>query len=157
MKYWGLLTLKLLVAALVVGGFWLFASWLAGPGPTGLLANWPRLGSDLPYTFAVVFSVLVGFGAGWLCAIDQVYRCRRCGRRLRMPQTEGSLSHTLLESGPYTEYICTYGHGKLHVPDVHLSNSRTMRWIGYGSLWENLMRAEGEAVAKARWRPWRPK
>lgn len=147
MRYWGLLAAKLVLAAIVVGSFWIVASWLAGPAPTGLLANWPRLGSDLPYTFAVAFSVIVGFGVGWLCAADQVFRCRICARRLRMPQTEGNWSHTLLETAPYTEYICTYGHGKLHVPEVHLSHSRTMRWIGYGSLWENLMDAERKEKA----------
>lgn len=142
MKYWSWLVAKLLLATGLVGGFWSLAIWIAGPAPTGLLAGWPRLGSDLPYTFAVAFSVIVGFGLGWLCAADQVYRCRTCARRLRMPRSEGSLSHIMLGGAPYTEYICTYGHGKLYVPDLHLSNSRAWRWIGYGSLWEDLMRAE---------------
>lgn len=141
-RYWGWLAVKLIAAATLVSGFWNVAATLAGPGPTGLLANWPRFGSDLPYTFAACFSVLVGFGLGWLCAADQLYRCRTCVRRLRMPMSQGNYSHTMLGGAPYTEYICTYGHGKLYVPDVHLSSSRARRWIGYGSLWENLMRAE---------------
>lgn len=142
MKYWAWMAAKLLSAAVLVAGFWTVVSWVLPPAPTGLLANWPRFGSDLPYTFAVAFSGIVGFGLGWICAADQVYRCRICVRRLRMPRSEGNLSHVMLGGAPYTEYICTYGHGKLYVPDVHLSSSRARRWIGYGSLWENLMRAE---------------
>ncbi|HXE31227.1 MAG TPA: hypothetical protein VN515_05450 [Terriglobales bacterium] len=146
MKYWSWLILKLILAIGIVGGFWTVASWVVPPPPTGLLANWPRFGSDLSYTFAVAFSVILGFGLGWLCAADQVYRCRICVRRLRMPRSEGNYSHVMLGGSPFTEYICTYGHGKLLVPDVHLSNSRSLRWTGYGSLWENLMNAEHKAA-----------
>jgi hypothetical protein len=145
MRFWSLLALKLAVATLLVGGFWTVVGWIVPPPPTGLLAGWPRLGSDLPYTFAVFFSVLVGFGLGWLCAADQLYRCRRCARRLRMPRTAGDYGHVMLGGAPCTEYICTYGHGKLFVPEVHLSSSRVRRWTGYGSLWENLMDAERHA------------
>ncbi|HWG37880.1 MAG TPA: hypothetical protein VN690_09210 [Terriglobales bacterium] len=144
MRYWVWLAAKLVLVVLGTAGFWWAVSLLLPPAPTGLLANWPRFGSDLDYTFAVGFAVLVGFGLGWLCAVDQVYRCRRCARRLRMPVSEGNYSRTMLEGSPYTEYICTYGHGKLYVPDVHLSSSRAMHWIGYGSLWENLLHAEDE-------------
>ena len=143
MRYWGWLAIKLGMAVALVAGFWTVAGWVVPPAPTGLLANWPRFGSDLSYTFAVAFSVIVGFGLGWVCAVDQVYRCRTCARRLRMPVTSGgNYSHIMLGGTPRTEYICTYGHGKLNVPDVHVSSSRAMRWIGYGSLWENLMAAE---------------
>lgn len=142
MKFWGWLVIKLLIATAAVVAFWTVVSWMLPPAPGGLLADWPRFGSDLSYTLGVGLAVIVGFGLGWLCAVDQVYRCRVCARRLRMPQSEGNFSRIMLGGTPYTEYICTYGHGKLSVPDVHLSSSRTMRWIGYGSLWENLMEAE---------------
>lgn len=142
MKYWSWLVAKLIAASFIVGGLWLLISKLLPPAPGGLMADWPRFGSDLGYTFAVGFSVLVGFGLGWLAAIDQVYRCRICLRRLRMPQSEGRLSSAILGGSPYTEYICTYGHGKLYVPDVHLSSARAMKWIGYGTLWENLLNAD---------------
>jgi hypothetical protein len=141
-RYWGWLLIKLALTILAVGAFWTLASWLLPPAPSGLLANWPRFGSDLSYTFAVAFSAILGFLLGWLAAVDQVYRCRICVRRLRMPRSEGNYSHTLLGGTPFTEYICTYGHGKLYVPEVHVSSSRALRWVGYGSLWENLMQAE---------------
>ncbi|HXR96885.1 MAG TPA: hypothetical protein VN709_03485 [Terriglobales bacterium] len=144
MRYWGLLAAKLLTALILVLWFWRVALWFVPAAPTGLLAGWPRFGSDLPYTLAAGVSVLVGFGLGWLCAADQVYRCRTCCRRLRMPVSEGTLSHVMLGRTPHTEYICTYGHGKLYVPEVHVSSSRAMRWTGYGSLWENLVRAEND-------------
>ncbi|MGH9481652.1 MAG: hypothetical protein ACRD1L_06135 [Terriglobales bacterium] len=142
MKYWSWLIAKLALAALLVVGFWTIVSWMLPPPPTGLLANWPRFGSDLPYTFGLAFAGLFGFGLSWLCAADQLYRCRTCVRRLRMPRTEGNYSQVMLGGAPYTEYICTYGHGKLKVPEVHVSSSRAWRWIGYGNLWENLMHAE---------------
>ncbi|MGH9479949.1 MAG: hypothetical protein ACRD1A_12015 [Terriglobales bacterium] len=145
MRYWGLLAVKLMIAAAAVVGLWTVVSWMLPPAPGGLLADWPRFGSDLSYTFGVGLAVIVGFGLGWLCAVDQVYRCRVCARRLKMPQSEGNFARVMLGGTPFTEYICTYGHGKLTVPDVHLASSRAMRWIGYGSLWENLMEAEHRA------------
>ena len=149
MRYWGWLAAKLVSAAGLAYGFWSLAADVAGPGPTGLLADWPRFGSDLSYTVAMALAVIVAFGLLWLCAADQLYRCHTCARRLKMPASEGgNLSHTMLGGSPFTTYICTYGHGKLYVPDVHLSSSRAIRWTGYGNLWENLMQAEREAVKK---------
>jgi hypothetical protein len=149
MRYWGWLAIKLALALAIVWGLWEVASIMAGPGPTGLLSDWPRFGSDLAYTFAIGFVVIAGCGLLWLCAADQVYRCHTCARRLKMPETEGgNYSHTMLGGSPFTTFICTYGHGKLYVPDVHLSSSRAMRWIGYGSLWEDLMQAERTAARK---------
>lgn len=141
MKYWSLMVVKLIAAAAIVAGVWYVITLLLPPAPGGLLKDWPRFGSDLVYTLAVGFSVLLGFGLGWLAAVDQVYRCRTCLRRLRMPQSEGTYSSIMLGGTPFTEYICTFGHGKLFVPDVHLSSSRAMKWIGYGTLWENLVNA----------------
>lgn len=149
MKYWAWLLAKLGLAALVVVGFWTIVSHLLPPAQGGLLADWPRFGSDLPFTFAVAIAVILGFGLGWLAALDQVYRCRICVRRLKMPQTEGNYSSVWLGGTPYTEYICTYGHGKLYVPDVHLASSRTMKWTGYGNLWENLIEADRNAQMRS--------
>lgn len=142
MKYWSWFAAKLLLAVVVVYGYWTVANWVIPPPPTGLLANWPRLGSDLSFTFAVAFACILAFGLVWLAAADQLYRCRKCVHRLRMPRAQGDYSHTMLGGTPFTEYICPYGHGKLYVPDVHLSSSRARRWTGYGNLWENLLQAE---------------
>lgn len=142
MKYWSWLLAKLGASAAIVLIVWQLALRLAGGAPAGLLAGWPRLGSDLSYTFAVFFVCLLACALVWLSLVDQVYRCRRCVRRLRMPQSEGNYSRTLFGHSPFTTYICTYGHGKLSVPDVHLSHSRARLWTGYGSLWEDLMEAE---------------
>ncbi|MGH9466481.1 MAG: hypothetical protein ACRD1Y_03915 [Terriglobales bacterium] len=142
LRYWFWLLCKLAVAALLVLGVWTVTTWVVPPPPTGLMSAWPRLGSDLPYTMAAFLVVVVAFGLGWACAVDQVYRCRTCARRLRMPRTKGNYSHVMLGGAPHTEYICTYGHGRLNVPDVHVSGGHIFRWVGYGSLWEDLIQAE---------------
>lgn len=142
LRFWAWLAAKLALAALLVVGFGTVVGWAIPPPPGGLLAGWPRLGSDLSYTFAVFLVVVFAFLLGWVCAVDQMYRCRVCARRLRMPHAEGNYSHIMFGGVPYTEYICTWGHGKLNVPDVHVVGGAFFRWTGYRSLWEDLMEAE---------------
>ncbi|MGH9412268.1 MAG: hypothetical protein ACRD0Y_00875 [Terriglobales bacterium] len=139
-----MLAIKLAVSVLLVIGFWTVASWTMPLTRGGLLAEWPRLGSDFGFTVAVFLAMLLSFFLGWWCAVDQVYRCRVCARKLRMPQMEGNYSRVMRDGVPHTKYICTFGHGRLTVPDVHLSANRTplFRWVGYGTLWEDLMHAE---------------
>ncbi|MGH9486198.1 MAG: hypothetical protein ACRD04_01220 [Terriglobales bacterium] len=146
-RFWLWLALKLTVAALLVLGFWTVTTWVVPPPATGLLAQFPRMvASDWPYVLAVIAAIFLGFGLGWVCAADQVLRCRVCARRLKMPRSEGDLSHTLLGSTPpRTEYICTWGHGRLLVPETHLPTSRPNLWIGNRSLWEDLIQAERQA------------
>jgi len=132
---------KLAFSAGLVLLLWWGASHLLPPAPRGFLAGSPRLTHDLPFTLVVGAFVLLACGLVWLAAIDQRYRCRVCVRRLRMPQTEGHYSSVLLGGIPYTEYICTYGHGKLYVPQIRASYATT-RWTHYESLWDDLMRAE---------------
>lgn len=143
-RYWLWLAVKLGIAGLIVVGVWTVAGWVIPPAPGGLLAGYPRLGSDLAYTLAVFVVGFIAFLLGWWCAVDQVYRCRVCVRKLRMPLAEGNYGRVMREGVPHTEYICTYGHGRLRVPDVHVSGSRAplFRWIAYRSLWEDLLDAE---------------
>ncbi len=141
MRYWLWLAAKLLGIAIAVVGLWALVVRLLPPHPGGLLANWPRLGVDLGYTLAVF---LLGLGAAGLlaiCAWDQRYRCRTCGRRLRMPAASGIFSSVMLGGTPNTEYICTFGHGKLEVPDVHTSY-RPAKWTRYDGIWDDWRRAE---------------
>ncbi len=145
-RYLGWLAAKLLAIPLLLLVVWLGLQDLLPPPPGGWLAGAPRFGIDLPFTFAAGFLVLLGAGLVRLCIWDQMYRCRQCSRRLRMPQVEGSYSSVWLGGVPYTEYICTYGHGKLFVPDVKLSG-HVPRWTRYESLWEDLVKADrGEKV-----------
>ena len=138
MRYWLLLSGKLCAVVL--------ASWLLwavvvrysphAPGVAPLVALTYLLWK-LPWTLTIGV-VFVAFCAGlYLCVLDQLYRCRVCCRRLRMPVTNGSRSHALTDR-PHTDYICTYGHGKLSVPEAQLSGFESYRWTFYGDIWKEL-------------------
>ena len=102
-----------------------------------LLVALSYLSWKLPWTLTIGV-VYVAFCAGlYLCVLDQLYRCRVCCRRLRMPVTNGSRSHALTDR-PHTDYICTYGHGKLSVPEAQLSGFESCRWTFYGDIWKEL-------------------
>jgi hypothetical protein len=147
MKYASWLAAKLLAVCLILLGFWAALNWLFPPA-YWWPHNWPRLGRDLSYTVAVGALVCVACGLLYLVYLDQRYRCRVCVRRLRMPQPEGNFSSVWLGGTPYTEYICTYGHGKLLVPDVHLASARRAKWTPIKSLWEDLLEAEEMATRR---------
>lgn len=144
MRFWALLALKLAAIAAVTAGVWLAIETVLPPHPGGLLSGSPRLGVDLTYTLAVFCLGLAAAALLGLCAWDQRYRCRTCARRLRMPVAEGVFSSVMLGGVPHTEYICTFGHGKLYVPDVH-TTYRPAKWTRYPTLWDDLMRAEALA------------
>ena len=73
-----------------------------------------------------------------LIILDQRYRCRTCGRRLRMPVTRGRYAQMLLFGRPTTEYICIYGHGTLRVPDLHISGHEPNDWEPHEDIWKEL-------------------
>ncbi len=146
-RYIVLIVLKLLgLAGIMAASLWAINVLL--PPPPGLLHDWPRLGSSLPYTLGIGLWFLAGYGLLRFIIWDQRFRCRICCSRLRMPLTEGVYSSVWLGGAPYTEFVCTWGHGKLFIPDVHLASGRKAMWVGYNSLWDNLMKAESEAVEK---------
>ncbi len=146
-KYWALLLGKILVVGNLAWGL----GWLVGrlmPAPSHLLANWSRLGTDWPYTLGMALGGLAIYLLLRLALWDQKFRCRVCIRRLRLPQAEGIYSSVLLGGAPYCEYVCTWGHGKLYVPELHLASSGKAIWTGYESLWDNLLRAEEITMRK---------
>ncbi len=146
-KYWVLLMGKILVVASMA---WALGWWDGRlmPAPNQLLAHWSRLGTDWPYTLVMPLCGLASYLLLRLALWDQKFRCRVCVRRLRLPQAEGIYSSVLLGGTPYCEYVCTWGHGKLFVPELHLASSGKPMWTGYESLWDNLLRAEEAAVEK---------
>jgi hypothetical protein len=77
-------------------------------------------------------------GVLFLIILDQRYRCRSCGRRLRMPVSTGSYSHMLLSGRPQTEYICLYGHGTLKEPELHISGREPSAWEPNSDMWKEL-------------------
>jgi hypothetical protein len=123
-------------------------------------ASWQRLTRyRLPrplfsiHTRAVSLSTLSGlwflFSAGllYLCILDQRYRCRVCLRRLRMPIETGSWGRMFMLGRPRTEYICTYGHGKLNVDELQISGLENPEWTPHEDMWEELVAASRDDEA----------
>ena len=139
MRYWGILLGKLVVAAGLVCAIWygLHKSYT----PPYEIARWnhsPFL-HDLNWT--IMMFLLFLFAQGLLFAIywDQKYRCRTCGRRLRMPVLTGRYAQMLLYGEPKLEYICTYGHGTLKVPELHISGNQPNDWKAHDEdIWKEL-------------------
>lgn len=137
MKYWGVFAAKLLSAAVL-----LYALWAAMhryyPLPAHYALNRQEAFlHDLPWTTLVFVYNLLVQGALFLIILDQRYRCRTCGRRLRMPVNSGSHAHVLF-APPRTDYICTYGHGTLKVPQLNLSGRDKPDWKENEDMWTEL-------------------
>jgi hypothetical protein len=65
---------------------------------------------------------------------DQRRRCPLCLRMLTNPARVGERSRSLLSfSG--IEYVCSDGHGLLHVPDYPTSWFESQRWLALDSSW----------------------
>lgn len=143
MKYWGFLAAKLAVAG---GVSWVVLFLLLqflpkqGPGLRGVTTE--PFTHDLSYTTAMLVYFLFVIGLVYLAILDQRYRCRTCLRRLRMPIAQGSWTHVLL-GPPRTDYICTYGHGTLEVPDLQLGGPHPPAWQKHeDDIWKELVRVE---------------
>jgi hypothetical protein len=102
------------------------------------IENPPRFAHDLGYTLAIGLLFLISCGMVYAAIWDQRYRCRVCLRRLRMPIETGSWSGMLQFGRPEIEYICTYGHGRLNVPEVHISGAETAEWTAQSDMWTEL-------------------
>jgi len=94
---------------------------------------------DLPWTGLVLLFFLLVQGVVFLIIWDQRYRCRTCGRRLRMPVMTGRYAQMLLYGQPKLEYICTYGHGTLKVPELHIGGTQPSDWQQHDDdMWKEL-------------------
>lgn len=138
MKYWAYFAGKVLVAGMLL---------LAARAAIGLSFArrtpilYPRqdpFAHDLGYTSAMMLFFLLSSGLIYLIVRDQRYRCRTCLRRLRMPVAAGSWPNMFLKGQPRMEYICTYGHGTLKVPDVDLAGSKSPNWESHADIWKEL-------------------
>ena len=141
MKYWSYFVVKLALAAALVAAVWqaMHAVW---PEPEPFMrVKLDPFGTDLAYTFAILFLGLFAVALGYLAVLDQRYRCRTCLRRLRMPVSRGSWQGVLL-GPPRTEYICPYGHGTLRVKDLHLESPEATNWRQIDDIWKELERME---------------
>jgi hypothetical protein len=138
MKYWTFFAVKILAAAAILLALWPLAQLLL-PAPEPFLnATLHPMGRDFGYTLGVWGFWMIGVGLLYLVVHDQRYRCRTCLRRLRMPIARGSWNRMLLLGRPHTEYICPYGHGKLKVPELHLTGKEPTDWAEQQDIWKEL-------------------
>lgn len=141
MKYWAILVGKLFAALAVLYPIWLgLHAWYEPPAEI-LRFNHNPFGHDLEWTTIMFVYNLVCCAVLVLIILDQKYRCRTCGRRLRMPVSRGNHSRLLL-APPRTEYICLYGHGTLTIPDTQLTGPEPVDWKQHRDIWSELFEAE---------------
>jgi hypothetical protein len=139
MVYWSILAAKLVVGGSSMYGLLYALAWFYNPPDE--VTRWghsPFL-HDLRWTTMMFLYFLVCQGVLFLIVLDQKYRCRTCGRRLRMPVSRGRYAHMLLFGRPTTEYICIYGHGTLNVPELHFSGREPNNWKAHDEdMWKEL-------------------
>ena len=145
MRYWGILLAKVLVGAAVLYGIWqALHAFYVPPAHLRRFGHSPFL-HDLPWTTLMFVYNLLLQGILFLIFLDQRYRCRTCGRRLRMPVHTGRYAQVLLFGPPKTEYICTYGHGTLRVPELHITGKEPASWERHEDIWKELEELDSKA------------
>ena len=142
MRYWGILVAKVAVAAAGLYAIWIGLK--ASYTPPYEIARWNHspFTHDLNWTTMVFLFNLLVYGVLFLIVWDQRYRCRTCGRRLRMPVQTGRYAQMLLHGRPKLEYICTYGHGTLKVPELQFSGKEPNDWQPNEDMWKELTSIE---------------
>jgi hypothetical protein len=137
MKYWGVLAAKLVGGAAFLYGIWLAIYHWYFPANYAWSRHDPFV-HDLPWTTLMFLYNLICNAVLVFIIIDQRYRCRTCGRRLRMPISSGSHAHVLF-GPPRTDYICIYGHGTLEVSDLQLTGREKPDWKPHDdNIWKEL-------------------
>jgi hypothetical protein len=138
MRYWAILGAKLVSATFLLYAVWAGLSALYTPPEH--LARWNHspFMHDLGWTGMMLLFNLLVQGVLFVIIWDQRYRCRTCGRRLRMPVQTGRYAQMLLYGRPKLEYICTYGHGTLKVPELHFSGKEPIDWQENEDMWKEL-------------------
>jgi hypothetical protein len=143
MKYWLYLVSKLAAGTLLMYAVWIGIVALM-PAPeilTPRRKSW--FAQDLWWTTMALVYCLACLGLLKIILWDQLYRCRICVRRLRMPLETGSWTSMLLFGKPRTEYICPYGHGTLKMPEVQISGHERPDWQPNGEdIWKELSNLE---------------
>lgn len=142
MRYWGIFLLKMALLYAVLRGLWFALVLLLPPPETFLYHRFRPFGHDLRWTAVILLLFLLGCGLLYLAVWDQRFRCRSCGRRLRMPVLRGSYSKMLQEGRPKFEYICPFGHGTLSVPGTKFQGREPSQWKANKGLWEHLVAAD---------------
>jgi hypothetical protein len=134
LRYYAFLLSKSALALLPVAAVWVvLTEWAFPAGP-----RWLAMG--VRPTATLVFLMLCATMIWW-SLVDQRLRCPSCFRRLRMPVSLGRFGSILFDL-PATEYICTHGHGTLHVPEPRTNELEPTRWRPHGDVWEELLAAK---------------
>jgi hypothetical protein len=93
---------------------------------------------QVAYKGVPVHGLLVGCILAFRWAVvDQRQRCPVCLRLLTNPVRVGQPSQTFLEWYG-TEFICSRGHGFLHVPEIATSCYGAQRWLRLHGSWRGL-------------------
>ena len=149
-RYWGFLLLKVALSCGIAAVFLCEINYSWYPYKPLPIINTRYFGGSVEAAIhgqtnsALLYTGLVGlwflFLAGllYLSILDQRYRCRVCLRRLRMPVEKGSWGRMLMLGRPKMEYICTYGHGTLNVPELQISGIENSEWKEHGDMWSEL-------------------
>jgi hypothetical protein len=130
-RYYAFLLAKSALALLPVASLWLGLTESGGSAVPRWLVAGARPMATL--VFLLLCAAMV-----WWSLVDQRLRCPVCFRRLRMPVSLGTLGSILFDL-PATEYICTHGHGTLHVPEPRTNEMEPTRWRPHGDVWEELL------------------
>ena len=144
MKYWGFLAAKLAVATGILYAIWL-GIYSIYPFPPYYAQNHRQaFMHDLPWTTLMFGFHLICNAVLFFIILDQRYRCRTCGRRLRMPVSTGSHAYVIF-GPPRTDYICIYGHGTLKVPELQVSGREKPDWKkNDDNIWKELFSMTGK-------------
>ena len=136
MKYWAYFAGKLTAIGLLLAALW-FGARLVVPRAEHAFVD-ERLNYDMKNVTLAYGFCLLAAGLLYAAVWDQRYRCRTCLRRLRMPVERGDWGRTLLVGRPHMEYICTYGHGTLKVPELQFAGKEPNDWDQHQDMWKEL-------------------
>ena len=143
MRYWTIMAAKCAVAVAVLYAVWAGMHSLYTPPAHVLRWGFSPFLHDLKWTSMVFAFFLLCQAAIFTIVRDQRRRCRTCGRRLRMPVSHGRYGQMLLFGRPRTEYICSWGHGTLVQPELHLSGLEPSDWKAHDDdIWKELYELE---------------
>jgi hypothetical protein len=139
-RYWGFLVAKFIASAMILASLVWAVNWLWAGHAAAVVIKHHAVRDEkyLAYIVCMFTVYLIGVGLFYLSILDQRYRCRVCLRRLRMPIETGSWSKMLQFGRPHIQYICIYGHGKLNIPELHLTGMDVREWTGHSDYWAEL-------------------
>jgi hypothetical protein len=95
--------------------------------------------STLPPLQPITSLIAYMFACRWILQ-DQRQRCPVCLRKLSHPIRIGQASYSVLEWYG-SEFICSQGHGVLHVRETATSSYSNQQWLHLDTSWEVLFRS----------------